>query len=136
MNVAVCLKHVPDPATVEVDPVTAGIDEGRLLYVTNPADESALERALDLRGDGEAVFALTVGPPAAEVALGDSLAAVRGPRAAPVGRDVGWTEPPLTAALLAAALRAEGAPDLVWCGVRGSGQVPALLAERLRKARR
>lgn len=135
MNIAVCLKHVPDPSTVEVDPVTGAIDESRLLYIINPADESALELALRLRGEAGTVTALTVGPACADSALRDALAA----GADRVVRlwDDGWSEttPFSTAALLAAALRAEVLPDLILCGTRsadrGSGQVPSMLAEIL-----
>lgn len=42
MHIAVCLKYVPDPSTVEVDPLTGLIAEDRVLYMLNPADESAL----------------------------------------------------------------------------------------------
>ncbi len=135
MKIAVCLKHVPDPATVEVNPITGAIDESRLLYITNPADASALELALRLRGEAGMVTALTVGPARAEVALRNTLAA----GADRVLRlwDESWdeTEPFSTAVIVTAALRAEGLPDLVLCGVRsadrGTGQVPAMLAEIL-----
>lgn len=135
MRIAVCLKHVPDPATVEVDPLTGVIDVSRLLYITNPADESALEMALRLRGAAGSILALTVGPEDAAATLRAALA---------VGADATlrlWddlraeTDPAVTATLLAAALRVDGLPDLVLCGTRsadrGSGQVPALIAEFL-----
>ncbi len=135
MHIAVCLKHVPDQATVEVDPLTGAIDERRLLYVTNPADEAALELALRLRSNADTLRALTVGPSRADAVLRAALA---------VGADHVlrvWDErraettPAMTAMLLAAALRADGLPDLILCGTRstdqGSGQVPALLGEYL-----
>ncbi len=135
MKIAVCLKHVPDPTTVEVDPLTGAIDESRLLYIMNPADASALELALRLRGEAGMVSALAVGPVRAEAALRSALAT----GADRVLRlwDEGWIEtaPFSTAVILAAALRAEGLPDLILCGARsvdrGTGQVPAMLAEIL-----
>ena len=75
MHIAVCLKYVPDPSTVEVDPLTGAIDEGRMLYMINPADESALELALRLRPPHGAVTALSVGPAEADALLRDALAA-------------------------------------------------------------
>jgi electron transfer flavoprotein beta subunit len=135
MRFAVCLTYVPDPETVEVDPLTGEIDAGRTLYILNPADAVALEMALRLRSTGDTVTALTVGPVEAETVLRDAIA---------VGADHVlrvWdefrtsTKPPVTSILLAAALRTEGLPDLVLCGGRtqdrGSGKIPALLGEYL-----
>jgi electron transfer flavoprotein beta subunit len=133
MKIAVCLKYVHDPSTVEVDPISGAIDTRRLLYRLDLAGESALELALCLGGD--AVLSLTVGPPAADAAARAALAAgaSRAQRLWDDTRDE--TEPFATALLLTAALRAEELPDLVLCGARsadrGSGQVPALLAEHL-----
>ena len=135
MRIAVCLKQVPDPATIEVDPFTGVIDSRRLLYILNPDDETALETALQLRQPDDTVLALTVGPAEAETVLREALA---------VGADAVlrlWeeertsTKPAVTSVLLAAALRAEGLPDLILCGAcsvdRGSGKLPALLGEHL-----
>jgi electron transfer flavoprotein beta subunit len=135
MRFAVCLTYVPDPDTVEVDPLTGEVDAGRTLYILNPADAAALEMALRLRSTGDTVTALTVGPVEAEAVLRDALA---------VGADHVlrlWdesrtsTKPPVTSILIAAALRTEGLPDLVFCGARtldrGSGKIPALLGEYL-----
>ena len=135
MHIAVCLKYVPDPSTVEVDPLTGLIAEDRVLYMLNPADESALELALQLRPAGGQVSALSVGPQDADALLREALAAGVD-RAARIWDDaLGPLKPALTSILLAAALRAGGLPDLVLCGGhsadRGSGTVPALLAEQL-----
>ena len=135
MRVAVCLSLVPEPGTVEVDASSGMIDPARTLHILNPADAAALELALRLRSPRDSVTALTVGPAEAESVLRDSLA---------VGTDTVlrlWeegrtaTRPVVTAQLLASALRTEGLPDLVVCGARtlarGSGKVPALIAEHL-----
>ncbi len=135
MRIAVCLSYLPDPATVEVDPLSGEIDFRRTLHILNPADAVALELALTIRRSEDTVLALTAGPEDAEVVLRDALA---------VGADdvlrtweYDWaTAPPAVSALmLATALRTEGLPDLVVCGTRtlagGSGKVPALIAEFL-----
>ena len=135
MRIAVCLSRLPDPATVEADPVDGGLDLSRAVYMLNPADGAALEMALRLRLAGDAVSALTVGPIEAEAVLREAIA---------VGVDEAvrlWEEgratgrPAVTSLLLATALRAGGAPDLVLCGTRsvgsGSGKTPALLAAYL-----
>jgi electron transfer flavoprotein beta subunit len=135
MHIAVCLKYVPDPSTVEVDPLTGSIAEDRVLYMLNPADESALELALRLRPAGGQVTALNVGPEPADALLRDALAAGVDRAARIWDPELGPIKPALTSILLAAALRATGLPDLVLCGGhsadRGSGTVPALLAEQL-----
>jgi electron transfer flavoprotein beta subunit len=135
MRIAVCLKLVPDPATVEVDPLTGTIDPVRTLYMMNPADATALEMALRLSPESGIVEALTVGAPEADGVLRDALA---------VGVDhvrrlwdetLTETHPGQTATLLAAALRTVEIADLVLCGARSvdraTGKVPALLGEHL-----
>lgn len=135
MRYVVCLSRLPDPTTVEVNPLTGEVDASRLLYILNPADAAALEMVLRLRAPGDTILALTVGPPEAETVLRDALA---------VGVDTVlrlWeegrtaTRPAATALLLATALRTEQLPDVVVCGARtlagGSGKVPALVAEYL-----
>jgi electron transfer flavoprotein beta subunit len=135
MRIAVCLSLLPDPDTVEIDPLGGGIDLSRTLYMLNPADAAALEMALRLRGEGDTLTALTVGPTEAESVLREALAvgADEVLRLWEEGRTA--TRPAVTSLLLATGLRTEGLPDLVVCGARsvagGSGKVPALLAEYL-----
>lgn len=139
MRIAVCLKYVPDPATVEVDPLTGVIDTSRMLTITNPADEAALELALRLHAESDdmasEIVALTVGPAATEMVLRNALS-VGVTSVLRVWDDLPVPlEPTAIAMLLAAALRREGLLDIILCGTRsverGSGQVPALLAESL-----
>lgn len=135
MHIAVCLKYVPDPATVEVDPLTGAIAAERLLYFTDPASEVALEYALQLGSASGTVRALTVGARETEDVLRRALAV----GANKVLRlwDEALEEPDsvVVARLLAAALEADDLPNIVLCGTRsadrGSGQLPALLGEYL-----
>ena len=135
MRIAVCLKYVPDPSTIEVDPLTGLIDTGRVLYMMNPADESALELALRLRPPDGTVTALSGGPVEADRLLQDALAAGADTAVRVWDDALGSLKPIVTTILLAAALRVNELPDLVLCGGhsvdRGSGTVPALLAEHL-----
>ncbi len=135
MRIAVCLKYVPDPSTIEVDPLTGVIDAGRVLYMMNPADESALELALRLRPPHGTVTVFSVGPVAADRLLQEALAAGADAAVRVWDDTLASTKPTITAILLAAALQTAGLPDLVLCGGhsvdRGSGTVPALLAEHL-----
>lgn len=135
MRIAVCLARVPDPKTIEVDPLTGEIDGSRMLHILNPSDAAALELALRLRRDGDTLMALSVGDVDAEMVLREALAvgADRVLRLWEEGRTN--TKPAVTSLLLAAALQTEGVPDLVFCGGRslgrGSGKLPALLGEYL-----
>jgi electron transfer flavoprotein beta subunit len=135
MRIAVCLSRLPDPDTVEVDPLTGGIDVSRTLYILNPADAVALELVLRLRSPDDHVTALTVGPIESESVLREAVAVGVDEvlRIWEEGRTA--TRPAVTALLLATALRTEPLPDLIVCGARtlagGSGKVPALLAEHL-----
>ena len=135
MRFAVCLSRLPDPETVEVDPLTGEVDPSRTLYILNPADAVALEMALRLRKAGDTVTALTVGPVEAESVLRDAIAVGADDvlRLWEEGRTA--TQPAVTALLLASALRTEGLPDLLVCGARtlggGSGKIPAFIAEYL-----
>lgn len=135
MRIAVCLKYVPDPGTIEVDPLTGMIDADRVLYMMNPADESALELALRLRPPDGTVTVLSVGPVEADRLLQDALAAGADAALRVWDDSLGSLKPIVTTTLLAAALRIKALPDLVLCGGhsvdRGSGTVPALLAEHL-----
>ncbi|HMQ32458.1 MAG TPA: hypothetical protein PKD53_17130 [Chloroflexaceae bacterium] len=135
MHIVVCLKWVPDPLSVEASPFTGAIDRRRLLHRTNLADEGALELALQLAGAGGAVTALTVGPPPAGEAARAALAAGASRAARLWDERLAEPHPQATATLLAAAARALPPADLVLCGARssdrGSGAVPAMLAELL-----
>ncbi len=135
MRFAVCLTLVPDPDTIEVDPLTGEIDPERILYILNPADAVALEMALRLRSHGDVVTALTVGSEETETVLREALA-VGADGALRIWDDTRTaTKPAVTSVLLSAALRTEGLPDLILCGwrslARGSGKMPALLGEYL-----
>jgi len=135
MRIAVCLSRLPDPNTVEVDPLTGALDLSRMLYILNPADAGALEIALRLRGEGDTVTALTVGPDEAESVLREALAVGADAVLRLWEEDRTATRPAVTSLLLATALRTEVLPDLVICGARniagGSGKIPALIAEYL-----
>lgn len=135
MRFAVCLSLVPDPDTIEVDPLTGEIDSERTLHILDPADAAALETALRLRKVADTVTAFTVGPVDSEQVLREALAAGADSALRLWDETRTSTKPAVTSVLLAAALRTEGLPDLVLCGwrslARGSGKIPALLGEYL-----
>jgi electron transfer flavoprotein beta subunit len=145
MNVAVCIKQVPDP---DLPPAHFRIDEAArrvvppagVAPVMNGYDANALEAALRLKEQhGGTVTALTLGPAAARDTLKRAIA--MGADAAvhvedPALDDAdGW----VTAAALARALHrlgtADGGLDLILCGRQASdtdaGQVGLGIAELL-----
>lgn len=136
MKIIVCIKQVPDPSSVDVDPVTGAIDEERLVYVVNPADRCAVEEAVRIKeslGEGE-VTVITLGPPQAEEALRECLA-IGADRAFRLwDRDLEGISALATALVLAEAIRGMGC-DLVLCGAQsadwGSRQVGPAIAELL-----
>ncbi|MDA8217655.1 MAG: electron transfer flavoprotein subunit beta/FixA family protein, partial [Dehalococcoidales bacterium] len=132
MNIAVCVKQVPDTTVVKrIDPSTMRLDRS-VQAVPNPFDEYAVEEALRLVDrHGGSVTAVCVGPATAAESLRRVLAMG-------VERAILATDPALvgsdtlgTARALAAALRTQNF-DLILCGVESTdartGVVPARVA--------
>ena len=136
MKVAVCVKHVPEPAARRLDPSTKRLDrsgEGSL----NAFDAHAVEEALRLRdaaGEGEVVV-VSMGPAKAADSLRKALA--MGADRSVLVSDDGLVGSDLvaTSAVLAKALEREQA-DLVVFGQQSSDSDGAVLwaavADRLR----
>ncbi|MHB1005516.1 MAG: electron transfer flavoprotein subunit beta/FixA family protein [Chloroflexota bacterium] len=135
MNIAVCVKQVPDTTVVkEIDADSLRLDRD-VAAVANPFDEYAVEEALRLvEKHGGTVTAVCVGPPKAAEQLRRVLAMG-------VDRAILASDPALagsdtlgTARALAAALRSEPF-DLILCGPESTdartGVVPSRLAELL-----
>src|SRR5947207_13712547 len=76
MDVAVCVKHVPDTeAAIRIRPDGHGIDESGLPFVMNYYDEHGVEEALRIKERlGGTVTLLTAGPARAALALRSGLA--------------------------------------------------------------
>ena len=136
MKVAVCVKHVPEPAARRLDPSTKRLDrsgEGAL----NSFDAHAVEEALRVRdaaGEGEVVV-VSMGPAKAADSLRKALA-MGADRSVHVSDDaLAGSDLVATSAALAKALEREEA-DLVLFGQQSSDSDGAVLwaavAERLR----
>ncbi|MBN2451121.1 MAG: electron transfer flavoprotein subunit beta/FixA family protein [Lentisphaeria bacterium] len=117
MNIAVCIKQVPDTTELKLDPVTNTLIREGVESVLNPLDDFPLEAALRLRETlGGRVTAVTMGPPQAEdvlrkaVAMGADAAILASDRAF-AGSDT-WA----TSLTLARVLEAAGPFDLILCG--------------------
>jgi len=66
MNIAVCVKQVPDASEVKIDPVTGTMKREGVPAILNPFDGYAVEEAVRLKEKhGGRVTAVTMGPPQA-----------------------------------------------------------------------
>ena len=75
MNIAVCIKQVPDTMDVKIDPKTNTLVRDGVPSILNPFDEFAIEEGVQLREKfGGTVTAITMGPPQAEEVLRTALA--------------------------------------------------------------
>lgn len=75
MNIAVCIKQVPDSDKVTIDRETNRLNRTGVPSVINPFDENAIEMGLQLRDrHGGEVTVISMGPPQAEEALRSALA--------------------------------------------------------------
>jgi electron transfer flavoprotein alpha subunit len=128
----VCLvKQVPHPSAVEFDQETKSLKREGVPLLLNPFDAHAVAHAVGLRGGGDEVVALTMGPPQAEDALRETLrlgadrAVHLSDRVFAVADTIG------TSRTLALALRKLGA-ELVICGRKAidaeTSQVPPEVA--------
>lgn len=135
MRIYVCVKHVPDTAAnIKVDGGT-GYDP-EVKYVPNPYDEYGLEAAVQLTetaGDGE-VIAVCVGDSGAVNTLRSAMA-MGAHRSILVKDTAQLAGSRKTARALAAAIKSDGEPDLVFTGkqsVDSEGmQVPYWLGAEL-----
>lgn len=135
LNILVCVKQVPDTTEVRMnDQMT--LEREFVAQIINPADESALERALQLRDRyGGTVTVVTMGPARAEGSLREALS--RGADEAVLLTDPRFAgaDTLVTAECLARTVRYLGGFDLILCGRRAvdgeTGQVGPMLASYL-----
>jgi electron transfer flavoprotein beta subunit len=132
LRAIVLVKQVPDlrAGSVGVRP-DGTIDRERAAAITNPADLHALEAALGL---AEEVWAVSMGPPAAEAALREAVSLGATRAVLLCDRLLAGSDTWATANALAAAIDRLGA-DLVLCGISAldgeTGQVGPEVATRL-----
>jgi electron transfer flavoprotein alpha subunit len=113
--IACLVKQVPHPSAVEFDQDTKSLKREGVPLLLNPFDAYAVAHAAALRAEGDEVVAMTMGPPQAEEALGETLrlgadrAVHLSDRIFAVADTIG------TSRTLALALRKLGA-DVVVCG--------------------
>ena len=120
MNIAVCMKSVPDPEYYEkitIDPVSKRLVRDGIPAVINEADLHAMEAALLLKETcGGEITVLSMGPPAAKKQLVEALA-MGADRAFLISdRKVGGADSLATSYTLAKAIETTGEYDVIFTG--------------------
>lgn len=137
MEIIVCVKQVPDSASVKIDPETNTLMRAGVPAIVNPFDMHAVEAALQLKEKhGGTVTVITMGPPQATEALREcvALGADRGILVS--DRAFGGADTLATSYTLASAVRKIGKFDLILCGMQAidgdTAQVGPSMAEELK----
>jgi electron transfer flavoprotein beta subunit len=120
MNFVILMKQVPDTDEVRMDPERGVMIRDGVGSIVNPLDLNALESAMQIRGDGDVITVVSMGPPKAEEALRECLAlgadrAVLAADAAFAGSD-SWA----TSKVLAAVIKKSGIPDVIIAGEKAT----------------
>jgi electron transfer flavoprotein beta subunit len=135
MDIAVCIKRVPDTAdVVKIDASNRDIERDRLAFKLNDWDEYALEAAVQLKEkQGGSITAVTVGPKEWDDVLRRALA-MGADRAIRVDEDVVKDDPYIVARILEATVR-DLSCDVILFGAQSedfsSGQLGVMVAELL-----
>jgi electron transfer flavoprotein beta subunit len=136
MNIAVCVKQVPDPEQfdkISLNKETHTINRTGIPTVMNPLDKHALEEALTIKENyGGKVTAISMGPPQARDALEEALAMGVDEGVLLCDRSFAGADTWATAYCLAQGIKKTGPFDLILCGNQTSdgatGQVAPQLA--------
>ncbi len=136
MEIVVCIKQVPDTATVRFDREKGTIIREGVQSIINPSDLHALEAGLSLRDElGGKVTVITMGPPQAESALRDALSLGADEAILLSDRAFAAADTLATTYTLLKAIQKIGLPDLILCGTHAidgdTAQVGPGLAARL-----
>ena len=136
LHTLVCVKVVPKPEAVRVDPSTHLLDRSNARAEINPPDMNAMEMALALKDlHGGRVTIISMGPPYFEPYLRVALAMGAEHIYLLSDRAFAGADTLATTYTLAQGIRKIGPFDLIFCGEESSdgatGQVPPGLAEWL-----
>lgn len=136
MEIIVCIKQVPDSASVKIDPETNTLMRQGIPSIINPFDMHALEAALQLKEKhGGTVTVITMGPPQATEALRECVALGADKGVLVSDRAFGGSDTLATSYTLSAAVRKLGKFDLILCGMQAidgdTAQVGPSMAEQL-----
>jgi electron transfer flavoprotein beta subunit len=136
MNIAVCIKQVPNTNIVKIDPSTGTLIREGIPVIINPDDKNALEEALLLKERfGARVTAITMGPSQAEEALREALAMGCDDAVLISDRAFAGADTLATSLTLAKAIEKLGRFDIIMCGFQAidgdTAQVGPQIAEHL-----
>ena len=133
MNIAVCVKQVPDTeARIKINEDKKSIDESEINFILNPYDEFAVEEALKLKeaNSGE-VTIISLGPDRISAAIRNALA-MGADKAIHIKSDSIPVDPMVTANALAEVLK-EGNYDIILLGKQAidddNSQIGPILSE-------
>ncbi len=117
MRFMVCLKPVPEPGTVKVDPKTHTLRRESATLILNPADRYALEAAVELKEKvGAEVTAVMMGPPNAIPLLKEAYACGADNIYLLSDRAFAGSDTLATSYVLSLAVQKLGPFDLIFCG--------------------
>ncbi|MEA3298474.1 MAG: electron transfer flavoprotein subunit beta/FixA family protein [Chloroflexota bacterium] len=135
MKHVVCVKQVPDTTEVKVDEKTGTICREGVASVLNPFDEFALNEALRVKGEGDEVIVVTMGPPQAEEALKKCLAIGADQAILLCDRAFAGADTMATSFALVKAIQKIGQVDMIFCGQEtldgGTAQVGPEIARQM-----
>lgn len=136
MEIIVCIKQVPDSASVKIDPETNTLMRQGVPAIVNPFDMHALEAALQLKEiHGGTITVVTMGPPQATEALRECVALGADKGILVSDRAFGGSDTLATSYTLASAVKTLGKYDLILCGMQAidgdTAQVGPSMAEQL-----
>ncbi len=135
-RIVVCMKAVPKPEEIRVNPETHLLERANVRTEINPPDMNAIEVALKLKDlHGGTVSILSMGPPSSETYLNVGLAMGADHLYLLSDRAFAGADTLATTYTLARGIYKMGGADVMLCGEESSdgatGQVPQGLAEWL-----
>ncbi len=134
LEILVLIKQVPDAEEIFIDPVKFTLNRSEARGVINPADENAIEAALQIKDQTDArITVVTMGPPAAESALLECMGRGCDRGVLITDRVFAAADTYATSLTLAAAVRKLGTFDILLAGEAttdsGTGHVGPGVAE-------
>ena len=117
MKIIVCIKQVPDTASVKLDPETHTLKREGVESIINPFDLFALEAGLRLREElGGELHVLSMGPPQAAEVIKEAIGYGVNGGLLLTDRAFAGADTWATTAALAAGVKHLGGADLIICG--------------------